>query len=106
MTPTEKARFEKLDHGVQQAFLDGQLNPALIELTTGRPDYFLSTMDVSSPNTQRLIKEMALELARIDEAARQSQAKAIVVSVPYGIYVSKSSFNTRQRVDSKSRRKC
>ena len=98
MTPTVKARFEKLDHGVQEALINGQLNPALIYLSTSRPDYFLSNMDVNSPNTQRLILEMADQLARIDKAARQNQAKAIVVSVPYGVYVSQNSFKTRQRL--------
>ena len=98
MTPTVKARFEKLDHGVQEALINGQLNPALIYLSTSRPDYFLSKMDVNSPNTQRLILEMADQLARIDNAARQNQAKAIVVSVPYGVYVSQNSFKTRQRL--------
>jgi lysophospholipase L1-like esterase len=98
MTPTVKARFEKLDPGVQEAFLNGQLNPALINISTTRPDYFLSTMDVTSPNTQHLVLEMANQLARIDNAARQSQAKAIVVSVPYGVYVSQNSFKTRQRL--------
>jgi lysophospholipase L1-like esterase len=98
MTPTAKARFEKLDHGVQEAFLNGQLNPALINISIRRPDYFLSNMDVNSPNTQRLILEMADQLARIDNAARQNQAKTIVVSVPYGVYVSQNSFKTRQRL--------
>jgi hypothetical protein len=98
MTTSAKARFEKLDHGVQEAFIDGQLNPALIYLSTSRPDYFSSTMDVNSPDARRLIQEMAIQLARIDRAAHQGQAKAIVVSVPYGVYVSKTSFKSRQRV--------
>jgi hypothetical protein len=96
MTPAAKARFERLDHGVQQAFISGELNPALINVTTSRPDYLLSTMDVNSADTQRLILEMASQLTRIDNAARQNRAMTIVVTVPYGAYVSRNSFKTRQ----------
>ncbi len=98
MTPAAKARFNALDQGVKDAFLNGQLNPALINLSTGRPDYFVSTMELDSPYTKRLILEMANQLTLIGNAARQNQAKVIVVSVPYGIYVSQSSFKTRQRL--------
>jgi lysophospholipase L1-like esterase len=98
MTPAQKGRFEKLDPAVQQAFMSGQLNPALIKITTSQPDYFLSTMDVTSPKSQYLIQEMADQLTRIGDVARQNQARTIVVSVPYGVYVSRSSFETRRKV--------
>src|SRR2546423_2473486 len=98
MDPTVKARFEKLDPGIREAFTSGQLNPALIYESTSRPDYFLSNIDVNSPDTQRLILEMAKQLTRIDNAAVQHRAKAIIVSVPYGVYVSQNSLKTRQRL--------
>ena len=98
MLPPARERYERLDHGIQEAFISGQLNPAMIQIATSRPDYLLSTFDVNSPYTQHLLLEMANQLTRIENAARQSQAEAIVVSVPYGVYVSRTSFNTRQRL--------
>jgi lysophospholipase L1-like esterase len=98
MSPVHKARFEKLDARVRQAFVDGELNPALVLLSISRPDYFLSTMNVDSPETRHLTDEMAHQLSRIETAARASGAAVVVVSVPYGIYVSRSSFQTRQQL--------
>lgn len=98
MSPAVKARFEKLDPEVQEALVAGQLNPGLIYLSTSRPDYFLSNLDVNAADTQRLIREKATQLVRIDKTARQHHAKAIIVSVPYGVYVSQNSFKTRQKL--------
>jgi lysophospholipase L1-like esterase len=98
MTPEQKARLEKLDRQVKDAFLNGELNPALIYLSIAMPEYFLQTMDLNSSKLRPLISEMANQLARIKDAAIRNNAEVVVVSVPYGTYVSPNSFRSRQRL--------
>jgi lysophospholipase L1-like esterase len=97
-TTEEKARLDKLDPQVKDAFRLGELNPSLIYLGIHSPDYFLQTMDFNSAETQNQISNMSEQLVRIRIAASQINAKVIVVSVPYGIYVSPASRASRQRL--------
>ena len=97
-TTEEKARLDKLDTQVKDAFRSGELNPSLIYLSIHSPDYFLQTMDLNSARTQDQISRMSEQLIRIRNAAKQINAKVIVVSVPYGIYVSQASFASRRRL--------
>ena len=98
MTPESKLRFEHLDKEIKQVFMNGDLNPALVYLGVAKPDYFLQTLDGNSPKVKLLISEMAKQFARIKAVASHNKADVIVISVPYGIYVSPSSFKTRQRL--------
>jgi hypothetical protein len=98
MTPEYKSRYEKLDPQVKNEFINGNLNPALISLSVTRPDYFLQTVDLNSAKTRLLIQEMAKQLARIKSTAIQNHAEVMVVSVPYGFYVSSKSLSSLQRL--------
>ena len=98
MTPDARARFEKLDPEIKDAFVRGRLNPALIGLAVRRPDYFLSVMDADAPTSQPLIRQMGDFLSKIDSVARAYGCDVLVVSVPYGVYVSQSSYETRRRL--------
>jgi len=97
-TTEENARLDKLDPQVKDAFRLGELNPSLIYLGVHSPDYFLQTMDLNSAKTQDQISKMSEQLVRIRLAANQINAKVIVVSVPYGIYVSPASLASRHRL--------
>jgi lysophospholipase L1-like esterase len=98
LTPPEKARFERLDEEVKQVFLSGGLNPSMIDLSMRRPEYYRCTLDPGSASAAPLILEMAKQLARIKNATSQNHAQVLVVSVPYGIYVSAHAFRSRQRL--------
>jgi len=98
LTPPERARFERLDAEVKQVFLTGGLNPSMIDLSMRRPEYYQYTLDPGSASAAPLILEMAKQLARIKNAAGQHHARVLVVSVPYGIYVSAHAFRSRQRL--------
>ena len=97
-TAEEKVRLDQLDARVKNAFLSGELNPALIYLSIHRPDYFLQSMDLRAATTKLQISQMSEQLLRIKAAADRINAKVIVVSVPYGIYVSRASYESRQRI--------
>jgi lysophospholipase L1-like esterase len=97
-TAAERSRLDHLDNGVRRAFLAGELNPSLVYLGVHTPDYFMETMDLDSTTTKLRISQVADELRRIKSAADSNNAKVIVVSVPYGIYVSRASFDSRQRI--------
>lgn len=98
LTRDEKSRYEKLDPAVKNEFINGHLNPSLISLSVTRPDYFLQTLDLESAKTRLLIAEMAKQLARIKSTATQNHAEVMVVSVPYGFYVSSKSLRNLQRM--------
>lgn len=98
LPPSERTRLDELDDSVKKAFFAGELNPSLVYLAVHSPDYFMETMSLNSPTTRGHITQVADELRRIRAVADQNNAKAIVVSMPYGIYVSKNSFASRQRL--------
>src|SRR5258707_3204691 len=98
MTPDDRSRYDKLDPQVQSEFINGHLNPALISLSVTRPDYFVQTLDLNSTKTRLLISEMARQLTRIKTTAIQNHAEVMVVSVPYGFYVSSRSLRNLQRL--------
>ena len=98
MNLNQQERFEKLDPQVRESFLKGELNPALVYLSITKPDYWRHTLDPTSTSSRSLIGAMAKELERIKKVARDYSARVVVVSVPYGIYVSAESFKSRQRL--------
>jgi lysophospholipase L1-like esterase len=98
LTDDEKARLDQLDERIKNAFVSGELNPSLIYLSIHDTDYFLQTMDLRTAKTKRQISQMSEQLLRIKASADRINAKLIVVSVPYGIYVSRASYDSRQRI--------
>jgi hypothetical protein len=98
LTPGEKSRFDQLDGNVRKAFFAGEVNPTLVYLGVHSPDYFMETMNLNSTIARTHISQMAEQLKRIKSAAVANNARAIVVAVPYGIYVSNASFETRRRI--------
>jgi len=92
--PEEKKRYERLDGRVREAFISGKLNPPLIYSAIKDSDNFLRTFDLNRPEVQALIEDMSKQLSRIKKAADRYKARVLIVSVPFGIYVSPSSFET------------
>jgi hypothetical protein len=101
-TAEEKARLEKIDARARSAFLNGQLNPALVYLAIHQPEYLLQTMDANSPKVRTLVSKMAEQFSRIKNIAQRNNADVLVVSMPYGIFTSSGSLKTRERLGFKS----
>jgi hypothetical protein len=98
LKPRQRTQFRALDPAVRNAFMQGALNPDLIRLGITKPRYFLRTLELDAPWTKRLIENMAWEFGRIKAVAERHGARVLVVSVPYGSYVSHRSFETRRRL--------
>jgi hypothetical protein len=98
LTAEEKARLGKIDADVRKAFLTGELNPALVYLGIHQPDYFRQTLDPNSAKVKAWVATMSEQLARIKNVAERNNADVLVVSMPYGIYVSSASLKSRERL--------
>lgn len=97
-SPQKRSRFELLDEKVKSAFLNGRLNPLLINLSITAPDYYTETLNIEDPSTLPCITEMGKYIARIKEIAAKHGSNLIVVSIPNGIYTSEDSYESRKRL--------
>jgi lysophospholipase L1-like esterase len=97
LSTEERRRFDRLDDRIRAAFVEGRLNASLIDQVIKRPDYYLQTLDLSRPEVQSRVEEMARQLGRIKRAASQYEARVVVVSVPYGLYVSPAQLEMHRR---------
>lgn len=97
-TPEERTRFDKLDARVRRAFVNGELNPSLIQRTVKLPRYFLDTLDTDKPEVRSLISAMAGSLAHIRETAERYGCKVLVVSVPHKVYADRRDLESCQRL--------
>jgi lysophospholipase L1-like esterase len=97
MTKEERRRFERLDNDIQNAFLDGNLNPALINHALRHSSKFVENRDIRNPYTQSLIDIMATQLIKIKRTAENNNIKALVFSVPFKCYVSVSGYKMMEK---------
>ncbi len=98
LTPEERTRFDKIDAGVKRSFVNGELNPALVQGALRQPNYFLDTHDIDRPEVALLISAMARNLARIKETADRYGCEVVVVSVPYKVYASRRDLESSRRL--------
>jgi hypothetical protein len=98
LTPQERDRFDGLDARVKRAFLDGELNPSLIQRTMKVPRFFLDTFRVDTPEFQSLISAVAGSLTHIKETAGRYGCEVIVVSVPHKVYASREGLESCRRL--------
>jgi hypothetical protein len=118
LNPDERGRFEALPRRVRERYLDGDLNPYVVELALREPNYFSWLLDESNPLVQKKVWAMAQQLSRIKEVARANGASIVAVSIPNWPYVTHSEsarllgFDLRQEMlrttapDDESRRAC
>lgn len=98
LNPEERMRFEKLDSEVQQLLRNGEINPFLLHDALSQPDYWMKTIQLDAPETRLLIAKMALHFSRIEKVAAANNSRLLIVSVPYGAYVSQKDFDSRRRI--------
>jgi len=94
----ERRRFAQLDDDIREAFLRGELNPGLVMLGVKQPDRFLTGAGVDTTTAKQLIDAMAACLRRVSLAAARVNAAVIVMSVPYGAYVSARDLKSKRRL--------
>ncbi len=98
MKPEQRARFDALEDTVREAFLNGDLNPYLVDLALQVPDFYTMAIDPEDPWTQVSIERTAGFFSRIKYVAEQYGGRMIVVSVPEGPYVNAHAMRNMARV--------
>lgn len=96
--PEERERYGKLEPGVRDAFSQGRLNPWWVLTALRERDHFIQSFDLASPRVHTLIGALAAQFVRIRSAAEHQSARAVAVSIPYGIYISRRSFDSNARL--------
>ena len=98
MNQAELNRLRILDSEIQKLFLDGLLNPQLVFLGIHNPNYFLDMIDITNPQTQTKVRNLAFELGRIKQVSLDNNAEVIVIAIPYGIYVNERYLESSKRL--------
>ncbi len=98
MEPGQRARFDALEDTVREAFLNGDLNPYLVDLALQVPDFYTMAIDPEDPWTQVSIERTAGFFSRIKYVAEQYGGRMIVVSIPEGPYVNAHALRNMARV--------
>lgn len=98
MTPEQRARFDAFDEAVKQAYLDGKLNPYMIDLAMQNAEFYTVTLDPENPWSRECIQRMAGQLERIKRVAEAYDARVIVLSIPDGPYVNEHALKNVRRV--------
>lgn len=96
MPPEQRARYDRLEEPVRRAFLDGTLNPWLIDHATGKPGNFMNT--AAPGNLRAAIWATARALGHIQAVAHRYGARVAVISIPEGFYVNKEAYRNVQRI--------
>lgn len=98
MTPEQRARFDKFDDEVKQAYHSGNLNPYMIDLAMQNENFYTFTLQLDDPWIKDCIERMAGQLRRIKKAAKAYNARVVVLSIPDGPYVNRHAHENIQRV--------
>ena len=98
MPQEHRARFDAFDDVVKEAYLNGLLNPYMVDLAMQNPDFYVLTMDLEDSWTQTCIERTAALFARIKQSADTYGSRAAVVSIPEGPYVNRAALQNMGRI--------
>jgi len=94
----ERAKYESFDEEVKTKFMNGGLNPYMVDLAIKSPHFYNITMNLEDGWLKQCIDRMSAHLARIKHVAQRYGSEVLVVTVPDGPYVNKSAWDNIQRV--------
>lgn len=89
----QRARFDALSPEVKRMFHAAEINPQLVGIATGSPDYLRWSLELDDPLTVAAIDEMAGVFGRIRQAVEGNGGSVLVISVPTGAYVSRQKYD-------------
>jgi lysophospholipase L1-like esterase len=98
MSEEQRVRFEALEEKVRTAFMEGNLNPYMIDLAIQDPDAYTKATDPDDPWTQVCIERAAARFATIKTVADKYNCKVVVVIIPEGPYVNSHALKNMARV--------
>jgi lysophospholipase L1-like esterase len=88
LTPDQRSRLDSIDRKAYQMWMDGDLNPYIVDAAVKKPDYFATTLEPEREEVKQAVNRMATCIREIREQAARVGAQVIVVSEPYSAYVS------------------
>ena len=97
-TPEQRARFERLDETVKNAYLTGNLNPFMLVAGITSSAFYTSVLDLQGPGLEHAIASLAACLRRIGEVAKTHGARTLVAIVPAGPYVNAHQYANARRL--------
>ncbi len=95
---TRKAKWDSFDPVLQKMYLDGNLNPGLLEVAMGEPEHLMMTMKPESELGTALIAEMGRQVARIRRVAEENGSRVLVLSIPSRTYVNRFGWEQTKRM--------
>lgn len=98
MTGDEERRFEALDNQVRAAFFEGRLDPRLVWRSIHTPAFYALTARLESPDARRALESLTDALLAIRRLADAHGARAIVLSVPIGVYSNRAACEGARRL--------
>jgi len=98
MKDEQRARFEALEEKVKTAFLEGSLNPYMIDLAIQDPESYTKATDPEDPWTKVCIDRAAARFAAMKAVANKYNCGVAVVVIPEGPYVNTHALKNMARV--------
>jgi hypothetical protein len=98
LTPEERTRYLALDAEVRAEFEVGRINPAMIKRGVRSPSHFHEARNPSSPLMILASRRLDQALQRIQAVCRPLGIELIVVTIPYGSYVSPEVLDGQRRL--------
>ncbi len=102
MSAEERSRFDALEERVKKAFLDGFLNPYMIDLAMKSPDFYTFTLNLDADWIKGCVERAGRHLERIRKVAERYGARVIVLSIAPGMYVNDLAVKNIARVGYKT----
>ena len=96
--PASRKRYEALDSEVRDQFEHGLINPILVDVGCRHPEFYGKTLNRESDIMAAAARELPRTLKRFDALCRRFDTPWMVVSVPYGLYVSPEALQGRRRL--------
>ena len=93
-----RKRYQSLDPEVRDQFEHGLITPILVDVGCRFPDFYTKTLDPQSDVMKGAARELPRTLNRFDALCRKLDTPWMVVSVPYGLYVSPEALEGRRRL--------
>lgn len=98
LDPAARKRYESLDPEVRDQFEHGMINPILVDVGCRHPEFYGKTLAADSEVMKGAARELPKTLKRFDSLCRKFGTPWMVVSVPYGLYVSPEALEGRRRL--------
>lgn len=94
----DRARFDALEPSIQEAFMEGRLNPFMVMSGIRAPGLFVSVSSADERTVQEMSQRVSRYLRVVRHAAERIGASCLAVIIPTGPYVNEHQYRHVQRL--------